>query len=81
MHVVGRTRVSSEHSSDIEDIKTAVARLYAALHVDEHQVMQEQELQQKLEELRQEMEPFEKVGADVYIVIIMSESAMELLCM
>ncbi|KAK2180795.1 hypothetical protein NP493_426g05053 [Ridgeia piscesae] len=57
----GRARVSSEHSSDMEDIKTAVARLYAALHVDEHQVMQEQELQQKLEELRQEMEPFEKI--------------------
>ena len=59
--VVGKTRLSSEHMTEIEDIKNAVARLHAALHIDDHKVLQEQELQDKLEQLQDEIEPFEQV--------------------
>ncbi|KAI0210669.1 Calcium uniporter protein, mitochondrial [Lamellibrachia satsuma] len=61
----GKTRLSSEHMTEIEDIKNAVARLHAALHIDDHKVLQEQELQDKLEQLRDEIEPFEQVRRQI----------------
>ena len=62
--IAGKVRLSSEQLSEIEDIKNAVARLYSALQVDEHHVMQERELQEKLEQLHQEIEPFEQVSLE-----------------
>lgn len=55
-------KLSSEHATEMEDIKSLVHRLFVALHLEEHQIRKERELLQKLDHLKEELLPLEQVG-------------------
>ncbi len=52
---------SSEHMKTLGDVQSIVGRLYAELGVDEHQQRVEQGLLQKIESLKLEVAPLERV--------------------
>lgn len=52
---------SSDHVLMYDDVKQMIARLYNDLNVDQHCVQREQECIGKLEDLRSQLEPLEKV--------------------
>lgn len=54
--------LSSEHATEMEDIKSLVHRLFVALHLEDHQIRKERELLQKLDHLKEELLPLEQVG-------------------
>ncbi|KPP74151.1 calcium uniporter regulatory subunit MCUb, mitochondrial-like [Scleropages formosus] len=56
---------SSERAADIQDMKTLVHMLYAAMHLPPHQLRKEKELLQRLDFLRQELTPLEKAKDEV----------------
>lgn len=55
-------KLSSEHATEVEDIKSLVHRLFVALHLEDHQIRKERELLQKLDHLKEELLPLEQVG-------------------
>lgn len=55
-------KLSSEHATEMEDIKSLVHRLFVALHLEDHQIRKERELLQKLDHLKGELLPLEQVG-------------------
>lgn len=55
-------KLSSEHATEMEDIKSMVHRLFVALHLEDHQIRKERELLQKLDHLKEELLPLEQVG-------------------
>lgn len=54
---------SSEHAMGLEDMKHVVHLLHTALHLPEHQLLAERELLEKLDNLKQELSPLEKMKA------------------
>ncbi|XP_030046666.1 calcium uniporter regulatory subunit MCUb, mitochondrial isoform X2 [Microcaecilia unicolor] len=60
-----RDEISSEHVTEMDDIKSLVHSLYAALHLEDHQLQKERELLQKLDTLREQLQPFEQVKAEL----------------
>lgn len=54
-------KLSSEHATEMEDVKSLVHRLFVALHLEDHQVRKEKELLQKLDHLKEELLPLEQV--------------------
>lgn len=52
---------SAEHAMELEDMKHVVHLLHTALHQPEHQLLKERELLEKLDNLKQELSPLEKV--------------------
>lgn len=54
-------KLSSEHATEMEDIKSLVHRLFVALHLEDHQIRKEKELLQKLDHLKEELLPLEQV--------------------
>ncbi|XP_029950407.1 calcium uniporter protein, mitochondrial-like [Salarias fasciatus] len=56
---------SSEHAQDLEDMKHVVHLLHTALHLPEHQLLKERELLEKLDNLKQELSPLEKMKAQL----------------
>lgn len=55
-------KLSSEHATEMEDVKSLVHRLFVALHLEDHQIRKERELLQKLDYLKEELLPLEQVG-------------------
>lgn len=55
-------KLSSEHATDMEDIKSLIHRLFVALHLEDHQIRKERELLQKLDHLKEQLMPLEQVG-------------------
>lgn len=53
--------VSSEHIIELEDMKHVVHLLHTALHMPEHHLLKERELLEKLDTLKQQLSPLEKV--------------------
>ncbi|XP_061584792.1 calcium uniporter protein, mitochondrial-like [Cololabis saira] len=51
-----------EHARELDDMKHVVHLLHTALHLPEHHLMQERQLLEKLDNLKQELSPLEKVG-------------------
>lgn len=60
-------KLSSEHATEMEDIKSLVHRLFVALHLEDHQIRKERELLQKLDHLKGELLPLEQVGKWGYL--------------
>ncbi|XP_068951196.1 calcium uniporter regulatory subunit MCUb, mitochondrial isoform X3 [Petaurus breviceps papuanus] len=60
-----KEKLSSEHMTNIDDIKSLVQRLFTALHMDEHQVKKERSLLEKIEELREQLQPLEEMKAKI----------------
>lgn len=56
---------SAEHAMELEDMKHVVHLLHTALHQPEHQLLKERELLEKLDNLKQELSPLEKMKADL----------------
>ncbi|XP_019956799.2 calcium uniporter regulatory subunit MCUb, mitochondrial-like [Paralichthys olivaceus] len=57
--------VSSEHVMELEDMKHVVHLLHTALHMPEHHLLKERELLEKLDNLKQELSPLEKMKAQL----------------
>ncbi|NWX00911.1 MCUB protein, partial [Caloenas nicobarica] len=60
-----KDKPSSEHATEMEDIKSLVHRLFVALHLEEHQIRKERELLQKLDHLKEELLPLEQMKARI----------------
>lgn len=52
---------SSEHAMELEDMKHVVHLLHTALHLPEHHLLKERHLLERLDNLKQELSPLEKV--------------------
>ncbi len=50
-----------ERALDINDVKNTISQLYSQLNVEQHQIEKEQELLAKLEELKVQIQPMDKV--------------------
>ncbi|XP_031408971.1 calcium uniporter regulatory subunit MCUb, mitochondrial isoform X2 [Meleagris gallopavo] len=55
-----KDKLSSEHATEMEDIKSLVHRLFVALHLEDHQIKKERELLQKLDHLKEQLMPLEQ---------------------
>lgn len=60
-----RECTSSEHAMELEDMKHVVHLLHTALHQPEHHLLKERELLEKLDNLKQELSPLEKMKAQL----------------
>uniref|UniRef100_A0A8C0UQH1 Calcium uniporter protein n=1 Tax=Cyanistes caeruleus TaxID=156563 RepID=A0A8C0UQH1_CYACU len=60
-----KDKLSSEHATEMEDIKSLVHRLFVALHLEDHQIRKERELLQKLDHLKGELLPLEQMKARI----------------
>ncbi|KFP11422.1 Mitochondrial calcium uniporter regulatory subunit MCUb, partial [Egretta garzetta] len=60
-----KDKLSSEHATETEDIKSLVHRLFVALHLEDHQIRKERELLQKLDHLKEELLPLEQMKARI----------------
>lgn len=58
-----KDKVSTEHATDVDDIKSLVHRLFTAINLEDHQTRKERELLQKIELLKEELLPLEKIKA------------------
>lgn len=56
---------SSEHARDLEDIKQVVHLLHTALHLPEHHLLQERQLLERMDYIKQELTPLEKIKAQL----------------
>ncbi|KAM4706708.1 calcium uniporter regulatory subunit MCUb, mitochondrial [Discoglossus pictus] len=56
-----RDKTSTEKSSEMDEIKSLVHSLYAALHLEEHQLKQEHKLLERLDNLREQLQPLEQM--------------------
>nr|XP_046272630.1 calcium uniporter regulatory subunit MCUb, mitochondrial-like isoform X2 [Scatophagus argus] len=56
---------SSEHALGMEDMKHVVHLLHTALHLPEHHLLRERQLLERLDSLKQELSPLEKMKAQL----------------
>uniref|UniRef100_A0A1A8LB62 Calcium uniporter protein n=1 Tax=Nothobranchius pienaari TaxID=704102 RepID=A0A1A8LB62_9TELE len=52
---------SREHAREMEDVKHVVNLLHTALHLPEHHLLKERQLLEKLDSIKQELSPLEKM--------------------
>ncbi|XP_074553874.1 calcium uniporter protein, mitochondrial-like [Halichoeres trimaculatus] len=66
-HVCSPEKVStsSEHAMELEDMKHVVHLLHTALHLPEHHLLKERQLLERLDNLKQELTPLEKIKAQI----------------
>ncbi|KAM4636145.1 calcium uniporter protein, mitochondrial [Discoglossus pictus] len=57
--------LSHEDATTMNDLKTLVQQLYSSLRVEDHQLTKERELHGRLEDLRGQLEPLEKVRQEI----------------
>ncbi|KAJ7408814.1 hypothetical protein BTVI_58430 [Pitangus sulphuratus] len=60
-----RELLSHENATTLNDVKTLVQQLYTALSIEEHQLNKEKELIGRLEELKEQLAPLEKVRMEL----------------
>ncbi|XP_028302058.1 calcium uniporter protein, mitochondrial-like [Gouania willdenowi] len=65
VHVPEKVCTSSEHALGLEDMKHVVHLLHTALHLPEHHLLTERQLLEKLDNLKQELSPLEKMKAQL----------------
>lgn len=65
--------VSSEHAAGLEDVKHMVHLLHTAIHQPEHHLLKERQLLEKLDDLKQQLSPMEKVSPHVSEAVHMCE--------
>uniref|UniRef100_V9KQG4 Calcium uniporter protein n=3 Tax=Callorhinchus milii TaxID=7868 RepID=V9KQG4_CALMI len=58
--------VVHEHASHMDDVKSLVHRLHVALHLEDHQLEREGALQERLENLRGELQQIEQVKSQLF---------------
>ncbi|XP_011611206.2 calcium uniporter protein, mitochondrial [Takifugu rubripes] len=57
--------VSSEHAVGLEDVKNIVHLLHTAIHQPEHHLLKERQLLEKMDNLKQQLSPLEKMKAQL----------------
>lgn len=57
--------ISSEHAMELEDMKHVVHLLHTALHLPEHHLLKERQLLERLDILKQQLSPLEKMKAQL----------------
>lgn len=62
--------LSHEDAMTMNDLKTLVQQLYGSMQIEEHQLNKEQELCRRLEVLREQLDPLEKVNQEPLLQII-----------
>ncbi|TKS68327.1 Calcium uniporter protein, mitochondrial [Collichthys lucidus] len=60
-----KVSTSSEHAMGLEDMKHVVHLLHTALHLPEHHILKERQLLERLDILKQELSPLEKMKAQL----------------
>lgn len=60
-----KVAISSEHAMEMNDMKHMVHLLHTALNLPEHHLLKERQLLEKLDSLKQEISPLEKMKADL----------------
>lgn len=60
-----KVAMSSEHAIEMADMKHMVHLLHTALNLPEHHLLKERQLLEKLDSLKQELSPLEKMKADL----------------
>uniref|UniRef100_U3IRT9 Calcium uniporter regulatory subunit MCUb n=1 Tax=Anas platyrhynchos platyrhynchos TaxID=8840 RepID=U3IRT9_ANAPP len=60
-----KDKLSSEHATEMEDVKSLIHRLFVALHLEDHQIRKERELLQKLDHLKEQLMPLEQMKAKI----------------
>ncbi|XP_019717382.1 calcium uniporter regulatory subunit MCUb, mitochondrial isoform X1 [Hippocampus comes] len=65
VHAPEKVCKSSEHALQLDDMKHVVHLLHTALHLPEHQLIQERQLLERLDSLKQELSPLEKMKAQL----------------
>ncbi|XP_036372517.1 calcium uniporter protein, mitochondrial-like [Megalops cyprinoides] len=65
VHSPVQVKVPNEHLVEMEDMKTTVHMLHAALHLPGHHLLKERELLERLDSLKQELSPLEKMRAQI----------------
>ncbi|XP_049576673.1 calcium uniporter protein, mitochondrial [Syngnathus scovelli] len=65
VHAPEKVCKSSEHALQLDDMKNVVHLLHTALHLPEHQLLQERQLLERLDSLKQELSPLEKMKAQL----------------
>lgn len=65
VHSPEKVTVSSEHAVEMKDVKHVVHLLHTALNLPEHHLLKERELLEKLDALKQELSPLEKMKAQL----------------
>ncbi|XP_053244551.1 calcium uniporter protein, mitochondrial isoform X2 [Podarcis raffonei] len=60
-----RDLLSHEDATTLNDVKTLVQQLYTTLCIEEHQLNKEKELVRRLEDLKQQLAPLEKVRMEI----------------
>uniref|UniRef100_A0A803VYD6 Calcium uniporter protein n=1 Tax=Ficedula albicollis TaxID=59894 RepID=A0A803VYD6_FICAL len=60
-----RELLSHENATTLNDVKTLVQQLYTALSIEEHQLNKEKELIGRLEQLKEQLAPLEKVRMEL----------------
>ncbi|XP_015281931.1 PREDICTED: calcium uniporter regulatory subunit MCUb, mitochondrial [Gekko japonicus] len=63
VHPPLKDKLSTEHATNVDDVKSLVHRLFTALHLEDHQTRRERELLQKMELLKEELLPLEQIKA------------------
>uniref|UniRef100_UPI0037E753B5 calcium uniporter protein, mitochondrial-like n=1 Tax=Semicossyphus pulcher TaxID=241346 RepID=UPI0037E753B5 len=64
-NVCSPEKVSGEHAIGLEDMKHVVHLLHTALHLPEHHLLKERQLLERLDNLKQELSPLEKIKAQL----------------
>ncbi|XP_066488087.1 calcium uniporter regulatory subunit MCUb, mitochondrial isoform X2 [Tiliqua scincoides] len=65
IHPPLKDKMRSEHTAEMDDIKSMVHRLFTALHLEDYQKRRERELIQKLELLKEQLLPLEQMKAGI----------------
>ncbi|ERE87254.1 calcium uniporter protein [Cricetulus griseus] len=60
-----RDLLSHENAATLNDVKTLVQQLYTTLCIEQHQLNKERELVERLENLKQQLAPLEKVRIEI----------------
>uniref|UniRef100_A0A6I8PHD3 Calcium uniporter regulatory subunit MCUb n=1 Tax=Ornithorhynchus anatinus TaxID=9258 RepID=A0A6I8PHD3_ORNAN len=56
-----KKKLSSEHATEMEDVKSLVHRLFTALHLEDHQRRRERTLLEKVDSLKEQLRPLEQL--------------------
>ncbi|XP_036293687.1 calcium uniporter protein, mitochondrial isoform X3 [Pipistrellus kuhlii] len=60
-----RDLLSHENAATLNDVKTLVQQLYTTLCIEQHQLSKERELIERLEDLKEQLAPLEKVRLEI----------------
>lgn len=69
--------LSHENATTLNDVKTLVQQLYTALCIEEHQLNKEKELIGRLEELKEQLAPLEKVRSFSFVFYLSSKCSLK----